>query len=115
MRFGPCPGPTHMNDKPSVITGALGGMGLEMATELARRGGRVVLVVRDEQRGEAAAEAVRAATGNSKVELVVADFASLAAVRTAASKLLERYAAIHLLAHNAAVFSSTRKTTAEGH
>ncbi|HEY1957111.1 MAG TPA: SDR family NAD(P)-dependent oxidoreductase [Polyangiaceae bacterium] len=98
----------------SVITGALEGMGLEMATELARRGDTVVLVVRDPKRGEAAAIAVRAAT-NGNVELVLADFASLASVRKAASEILARHAAIHLLAHNAAIFSSARKTTVDGH
>jgi len=103
-----------MGDKVSVITGALGGMGLEMATELARRGDTVVLVVRDPKRGEAAAEAVRAATGG-KVELVLADFASLASVRKAAGEIASRHPAVHLLAHNAAIFTNARKTTADGH
>ncbi len=103
-----------MSEKISVITGALGGIGLEMATELARRGDTVVLVVRDPKRGEAAAEAVRAAT-SGKVELVLADFASLASVRAAAAEIVAKHPAIHLLAHNAAVFTNARKTTAEGH
>lgn len=114
MSSGRSAGPTRMSEKISVITGALGGMGLEMAMELARRGDSVVLVVRNRKRGEAAVEAVRAAT-NGSVELVLADFASLASVRSAASDILARHPTIHLLAHNAAVFSSSRKTTVDGH
>jgi len=94
-----------MTKKISVITGALGGIGLEMATELARRGDTVVLVVRDRKRGEAAAEAVRAATSGD-VELVLADFASLASVRAAAAEIQAKHSSIHLLAHNAAVFTN---------
>lgn len=103
-----------MAKKIAVVTGALGGMGLEMATELARRGDTVILVARDGKRGEAAVEAVRAATSGD-VELVLADFASLASVRKAAAEIASRYPTIHLLAHNAAVFTSERKTTVEGH
>ncbi len=103
-----------MSAKTSVVTGALGGMGMEIAMELARAGGTVILVVRDPVRGEAAAEAVRSATGNPNVEVVIADFASLASVRKAASEIRARHPKIHLLSHNAAVFTSQRKTTADG-
>lgn len=104
-----------MSDKVSVVTGALGGMGMEIATELARRGDAVVLLARDPVRGAAAVEAVRAATGNPKVELVLADFASLASVRRAAASIAARHAKVHAIVHNAAVYSATRKTTEDGH
>ena len=104
-----------MSDKVSVVTGALGGMGLEISMGLAKRGDTVVMVARDRARGEAAAEAVRSATGNPSVEVVVADFASLASVRRAAGVIGEKHARVHLLSHNAAVFSASRKTTADGH
>ncbi len=103
-----------MANKVSVVTGALGGMGLEIATELARQGGTVVLVVRDAARGAAAAAVVRSTSGNGKVEVALADFASLVSVRGAAVELVRRHPKIHLLAHNAAVFSAERKITAEG-
>lgn len=101
--------------KVSVVTGALGGMGVEISMELARQDGTVVLVGRDRERGEAAAEAIRSATDNRKVELVLADFASLASVRKAAAGIAARHPKIALLSHNAAIYSGTRKTTADGH
>ena len=104
-----------MSQKVSVVTGALGGMGMEISMGLARRGDAVVMVARDRARGQAAAEAVRSATGNAKVELAVADFASLASVRNAAAAIVEKHPRVHLLSHNAAVYSGTRKTTADGH
>src|SRR5512142_436914 len=104
-----------MSKKVSVVTGALGGMGVEISMGLARRGGTVVMLGRDQARGEAAAEAVRSATGNPNVELQIADFASLASVRRAATEIVARHEKIDVLSHNAAVFSGTRKTTADGH
>jgi NAD(P)-dependent dehydrogenase (short-subunit alcohol dehydrogenase family) len=102
-------------EKVSVVTGALGGIGIEIATELARQGGTVVLVARDAVRGAAATEAVRSATGNTKVELQLADFASLASVRKAAGNIIARHPKVDVLVHNAAVYSGTRKTTADGY
>ncbi len=104
-----------MSQKINVVTGALGGMGVEISMGLARRGGTVLMVGRDRARGEAAAEAVRSATGNPNVQLVVADFASLASVRGAAKSITDKHPKIDVLSHNAAVFSGTRKTTADGH
>lgn len=104
-----------MSKRVSVVTGALGGMGVEISMGFARRGDTVVMVGRDRERGAAAAEAVRSATGNPNVEVRIADFASLASVRQVAADIVAKHEKIDVLSHNAAVYSSTRKTTADGH
>jgi retinol dehydrogenase 14 len=102
------------NGKVYVVTGALGAIGMPIATGLAREGGTVVLVVRDEARGKQACETIRKATGNPRVETLHCDMGSLASIRKAAEELGQRHPKIHVLVNNAAAFSGTRKTTADG-
>lgn len=67
--------------KTAVITGATSGLGLECATQLARRGWRVILPCRDAQRGQLArAHLATAATGTA-AEVTTLDVANLESVR----------------------------------
>src|SRR3954471_18150210 len=66
----------QMAGKVALITGASGGMGKSTALALARMGARVVLLCRDPARGAAAVEDVKRESGNSQVELLIADLAS---------------------------------------
>jgi NAD(P)-dependent dehydrogenase (short-subunit alcohol dehydrogenase family) len=63
-----------------VVTGANSGLGLVTARELARAGAHVVLAVRDESRGEAAA-----ATIDGEVTVRRLDLADLESVRSFAA------------------------------
>lgn len=100
--------------KISLVTGANSGIGLVVATELARTGGRVVLVCRDQNRGEAALENVRRATGNESLELMMADLSSLQSVRALVSDFLANHEDLHLLVNNAGVIVGKRTTTVDG-
>ena len=100
--------------KTSIVTGANSGIGLAVATELARMGGTVVLVCRDKSRGEAALEGIKKASGNEKVELMVADLASLQSVRKLASDFMAAHEHLELLVNNAGVLIGTRTTTVDG-
>lgn len=103
-----------MEGKTCIVTGASSGIGRVTARELARMGARTVLVCRDRERGEAAAEEMRRATGNDAVELLIADFASLDAVRALAAEFLASHDALHVLVNNAGLIMTERRTTAEG-
>jgi NAD(P)-dependent dehydrogenase (short-subunit alcohol dehydrogenase family) len=82
---------------------------------LAARGARVVLVGRDRARAEAARKDVAERSGNPHVEVMLADFASLQAVRGLAREFCERYPALHLLVNNAGVVMTQRTLTVDGH
>jgi NAD(P)-dependent dehydrogenase (short-subunit alcohol dehydrogenase family) len=101
----------------AMVTGANTGIGKAVAIELARRGARVVLVCRSEERGHAALEDVRAAggVGEQAAELLAIDLASLASVRAGAAELLARHDRLHVLVNNAGVFSMRRRTSADGY
>jgi retinol dehydrogenase 12 len=99
----------------AVVTGATSGIGQETAVGLASRGAQVVLVGRDRDRAEAARKDVSERSGNPNVDVLLADFASLEAVRGLAREFCERYPALHLLVNNAGVVMTQRTLTVDGY
>lgn len=99
----------------AVVTGANSGLGLATATELARRGARVVLAVRDVAAGERAGVAIRNSVPRADLEVRELDLASLSSVQQFADKLTADFAAIDLLVNNAGVVVlGAARTTADG-
>ena len=103
-----------LRDRTVVITGATGGLGLAAAHLLAARGARLGLIGRDAGRTEAARRSVVDATPDARVDTVVADLASLDAVRSAADRLGELLAGVDVLVHNAGALVHERRTTEDG-
>jgi NAD(P)-dependent dehydrogenase (short-subunit alcohol dehydrogenase family) len=97
-----------------LVTGGNRGIGLAIATVLARAGGHVALVCRQPRSGDAAVAAIRAATGSDRLEYFVADLASQRCVRQLAEAVQRRHAVLDVLVNNAAVFEEQRKTTVDG-
>ncbi|MCX4883653.1 MULTISPECIES: SDR family NAD(P)-dependent oxidoreductase [unclassified Streptomyces] len=88
-----------------IVTGASAGLGEITAGELAALGHHVILACRSVERGEAAAERIRARTPGAALEVLELDLASLDSVRSAAAKLLADTARppLHALVCNAGV------------
>jgi NAD(P)-dependent dehydrogenase (short-subunit alcohol dehydrogenase family) len=89
-----------------VVTGANSGIGLAAARELARAGGRVVLAVRDEARGRAAADSIHGDTEVRRLDL--ADLSSVRAFADAWEGDLD------VLINNAGVMAVPLARTADG-
>ena len=89
-----------------VVTGANSGIGLVAARELARAGARVVLAVRDEARGRAAAASI---AGETEVRRL--DLADLASVRAFADGWEGE---LDVLIDNAGVMAVPQRRTADG-
>ena len=90
-------------DTVALVTGATDGLGRSVATELARAGASVIVHGRDRERGEATLAAIRAETGSDRLELELADFASLAEVRRLADAVEGSHDELHLLINNAGI------------
>lgn len=99
----------------AIVTGASAGIGLYTALGLARAGMRVVLTGRDQARTETACRRVAAAATGPAPTMQLADFASLAAVRTLAERLLAECPRIDVLVNNAGLLAPHRENSADGY
>jgi NAD(P)-dependent dehydrogenase (short-subunit alcohol dehydrogenase family) len=95
-----------MTGRTVVVTGANSGLGAIAARELARAGARVVLAVRDTERGAAAA-----ATMPGDTEVRALDLADLSSVRAFAAGWDEP---LDILVNNAGVMALPERRTADG-
>ena len=106
---------SSLKGRTCLITGASGGIGKETAVALAKLGATVVMVSRDAERGEAALSDVRRRSGGSNdVHLMLADLASLQAVRDLASDFRQRHQQLHVLVNNAGAFNAQLALTKDG-
>jgi NAD(P)-dependent dehydrogenase (short-subunit alcohol dehydrogenase family) len=94
-----------------VVTGANGGLGYHVSLELARRGARVVLAARNQERGEAALAKLEDEVPGADAELRRLDLADLASVRAFAEAFDEP---LDLLVNNAGVMAGPHRKTADG-
>ncbi len=108
------PQPGELSERTALVTGATSGLGFATATALARLGARTVLLGRDPDRTEQAAQRVRAATGSDAVETVIADLADLTAVSAAAADLLQRLDGLDILVNNAGALTHEHTITGDG-
>ncbi len=97
-----------------MVTGATDGIGKETARELAGRGARLLLHGRDAGRAAAARRDICATTGNDDVQVVLADFTSLAQVRALAAQVRTLTGKLHVLVDNAGVYQERRHLTEDG-
>ena len=100
--------------KTVVIAGATSGVGLAAAREVARFGGRLALLARNEAKGRTVKAELERDFG-AEVSVHLADFALLADVRRVADELLDAVPRIDVLINSAGVHCTRRQETAEGH
>ena len=100
--------------KTVVIAGSTSGVGLAAAREVARFGGRLVLLARNAEKARTVREQLERDFG-AEVSLHLADFARLAEVHRVARELLEAVERIDVLINSAGLHSSRRLYTEEGH
>src|ERR671910_1811980 len=98
----------------AVVTGANGGLGLQVARELARKGGHVVMAARDQAKAEAARTSIHHQVPDASLELQPLDLASQRSVREAAAQLLADQPTIDILVNNAGVMAIPERRTGDG-
>jgi NAD(P)-dependent dehydrogenase (short-subunit alcohol dehydrogenase family) len=103
-----------MHGKVCLVTGATSGIGGVTAEALARQGATTILVARDPARGAATVQRIRQATGNLRVEMLLADLSVQAEIRRLAHEVQSRYPRLDVLVNNAGALFSRRALSADG-
>jgi NAD(P)-dependent dehydrogenase (short-subunit alcohol dehydrogenase family) len=103
-----------LSGRVAVVTGANGGLGLEVSRELARKGAHVVMASRDQGKAEVARGSILSEIPGASLELQTLDLASLAAVREAAERILRTHLDIDMLVNNAGVMGIPEQRTEDG-
>jgi NAD(P)-dependent dehydrogenase (short-subunit alcohol dehydrogenase family) len=98
----------------AVVTGANGGLGYVTARELARKGARVVLACRNEEKAWEAADRLGAEVPEAvdRIELARLDLGDLSSVREFADTFA--HDRLDLLVNNAGVMALPHRTTVDG-
>lgn len=104
-----------MPNKVFVVTGATSGIGKALAADLARTGETVVMVARDQERGNTAHQEILRTAQGANLDLQLCDLSILSSVRNLAEILKSRYPAIDVLINNASVYKRKRTVTVDGY
>ena len=103
-----------MKQKLAVITGADGGMGMEITRAVATAGYKVIMACRDPEIAEEKRQLIMRETRNIALEIVPVNLASLSSTASFANELLQRGEAITLLMNNAGTMETKRRITEDG-
>ena len=103
-----------MKQKLAVITGADGGMGMEITRAVATTGYKVIMACRDPEIAEEKRQLIMRETRNIALEIVPVNLASLSSTASFANELLQRGEAITLLMNNAGTMETRRCITEDG-
>jgi NAD(P)-dependent dehydrogenase (short-subunit alcohol dehydrogenase family) len=104
----------ELTDRIAIVTGASGGVGYEIALQLASRGAHVVLASRDRERTGQAARRLAAAVPAASVESAFLDLGDLASIRRFTGEFLHRNGSLTILVNNAGVSGGPRRETKDG-
>ncbi|EFA10520.1 dehydrogenase/reductase SDR family member 13 [Tribolium castaneum] len=109
-----CRSKTCLVGKTAVVTGANTGIGYETALDFAKRGARVILACRDQQKADAAKTRIVQETGNGDIVVKIVDFASFDSVRAFAQNVKETEQRLDILVNNAGASGIPDKKSKDG-
>lgn len=104
-----------LKEKHIVITGATSGIGKASALALAKSGARITIVARNQQKAESTLAEIKEVSSRDDHRFVLADFGSLASVRSAGEEILNWGDNIDVLLNNAGIASSVYRETQDGY
>lgn len=114
LTTGRCYCDSVMTGQVVIVTGASGGIGYETALDLARRGAKVIVACRDNERGKLAARQIIRETRNIHVRFIRLDLSSLKSVRSFVQEFTRTEAKLDVLVNNAGAICTRRTTTEDG-
>lgn len=114
FKGGVCKSRARLDGKTIIITGGNSGIGKATAIDLAKRGAKVVIGCRSEERGEKAVIDIKKSSGNENVHLKIIDLSSFKSVRAFAEDVIKSEVRLDVLINNAGVIMTSFSKTGDG-
>lgn len=102
-----------LSGKTAVVTGANSGLGFETSKALAGAGAHVVMACRNQDKAQAALDAIKAAQPGASAEVMALDLASQDSIRQFSADLNAQFKQLYLLINNAGVMALPERRTSE--
>ena len=104
----------NLTGKVAMVTGANSGIGFETAKELARKGARVVLACRNQEKAEQAVAEIKRELGSADAVVMQLDLASLESVHHFMTAFTRERGRLDILVNNAGVSTTRYELTGDG-
>ncbi len=104
-----------MDGKVVIITGANSGIGKETTLALSRMNAQVVMVCRNEKKGQEVLQEIKKEIPNGKIELMICDLSSQDSIRQFVTTFNETHDRLDVLINNAGVMLFKREVTPDGY
>jgi NAD(P)-dependent dehydrogenase (short-subunit alcohol dehydrogenase family) len=103
----------EMKGKICIVTGSNSGIGKETVLSLAKMGAHVVMVVRNQERGEKARLEIVKQIGDKSIDLMICDLSSMDSIRRFAEEFKRKHDRLDVLVNNAGAMFNKREVTQE--
>jgi NAD(P)-dependent dehydrogenase (short-subunit alcohol dehydrogenase family) len=103
-----------LDGKVMLVTGATEGIGKAAAIALAKRGAALTLVGRSRDKSEGVVAAIKAASGNDQIELLLGDLSKMADARAVADAFAAGHDRLDVLVNNAGAVFQAYALSADG-
>ena len=103
-----------MKEKNILITGATSGIGFQTALALAKMGAQVIITGRSQKTAEEAVANIKSASGNTRVDFLLANLSAQKNVRALAGQFKAQYERLDVLINNAGLAASKKELTEDG-
>jgi NAD(P)-dependent dehydrogenase (short-subunit alcohol dehydrogenase family) len=104
----------ELDGKVFLLTGATEGIGKAAGKVFAERGATLVVTARNREKGEGVVAEWKSATGNDRIELIVADLSKLGDVRAVAAAFRDKHDRLDVLVNNAGALFTAYQQTVDG-
>jgi NAD(P)-dependent dehydrogenase (short-subunit alcohol dehydrogenase family) len=99
--------------KTILITGATSGIGLESAKVLGEKGAKIILPVRNLEKGKLALQEIKQRFKSADIELMKLNISDLDSVRKFADEFMKKYSKLDLLLNNAGIMWTPKRETSQ--
>ena len=98
----------------AIVTGSSSGIGYEAARVMANKNAEVIIAVRNQVKGDAAVQKIKAQNQDADVKVMLLDLASLKSVKKFTEEFHQKYNRLDLLINNAGVMIPPYSKTEDG-